>query len=98
MTRNCTAASAHIEDAIDLVSKIVNDLPPSNARVSLSKSVKLMWAANSHLEGTLLATGTTALASLPVNVPIPKVTASSVVMKMVHKRAAASMGQAPPEK
>ena len=98
MMRNCTAASTHIEDAVDLVSKIVDNLPPSNARVSLSKSVKLMWAANSHLEGTLLATGTTALALLPVNVPIPKATASLVVTKTVHKRVAASMGQAPPEK
>ena len=98
MMRNCTAASTHIEDAIKLVTKIVDNLPPSNARVSLSKSVKLMWAANSHLEGTSLATGTTALASLPVDVPIPKVTASSVVTKMAHKRAAASIGQAPPEK
>ena len=98
MTRNCTAASTHIEDAIELVTKIVDDLPPSNTRVSLSKSVKLMWAANSHLEGTSLATGTTALALLPVDVPIPKVTASSVVTKMVHKRVAASIGQVPPEK
>ena len=98
MTRNCTAASTHIKDAIDLVSKIVDNIPPSNACVSLSKSVKLMRAANSHLEGTLLATGTTALASLPVDVPILKAMASSVVMKMAHKRAAASLGQAPPEK
>ena len=98
MTRNCTAASTHIEDAIELVTKIVDDLPPSNAHVSLSKSVKLMWASNSHLEGTLLATGTTALASFPVDVPIPKAMASSVVTKMAHKRVATSIGQAPPEK
>ena len=57
-----------------------------------------MRAANSHLEGTSLATGTTALASLPVDVPILKATASSVVTKMVHKRTAASIGQVPPEK
>ena len=93
ITRNCTAASTHIEDAIELVTKIVNDLPPSNARVSLLKSVKLMRAANSHLEGTLLATGTIALASLPVDVPILKVMASSVVTKMVHKRVATSIGR-----
>ena len=98
MMRNCTVASTHIEDAIDLVTKIVYDLPPSNARVSLSKSVKLMQAAKSHLERTLLATGTTALASLPVDVPILKVTASSVVKKTAHKRVAISIGQVPPEK
>ena len=98
MMRNCTVASIHIEDAIELVTKIVDDLPPSNAHVSLSKSVKLMQVANSHLEGTSLAKGTTALASLPVDVPILKATTSSVVMKMVHKRAAASIGQLPPEK
>ena len=57
-----------------------------------------MQAANSHLEGTLLTTGTTALASLPVDVPIPKVMASSVVMKMNHKRGVASIGQVPSEK
>ena len=57
-----------------------------------------MWAANSHLEGTSLATGTTALTSLPVDVPIPKATSSSVVTKTAHKRVAASIGQAPPEK
>ena len=98
MTRNCTAASTHIEDAMELVTKIVDDLPPSNANVSLSKSVKLMWAASSHLEGTSLATGTRALAALSVDVPISKVMASSVVTKMVHKRAATSIGQVPPEK
>ena len=98
MTRNCTVASTHIEDAIELITKIVNDLPPLNAHVSLSKSVKLMQAANSHLEGTSLATGTTALASLPVDVPIPKATASSVVTKTAQKRAATSNGQVPPEK
>ena len=98
MTRNCTAASTHIEDAIELLTKIVDDLLPLNAWVSLLKSVKLMQAANSHLEGISLATGTTALASLPVDVPILKVTASSVVMKTVHKRVAASIGQAPSEK
>ena len=98
MMRNCTAASTHIEDAIDLVSKIVEDLLPSNTCVSLSKSVKLMRAVDSHLEGTSLATGTTVVASLPVDVPIPKVTASYVVMKTVHKRVAASIGQVPPEK
>ena len=98
MTRNCTAASTHIEDVIELVTKIVDNLPPSNAHVSLLKSVKFMRAANSHLEGTSLATGTTALALMPVDVPIPKAKASSVVMKMAHKRVAASIGQAPPEK
>ena len=71
MTRNCTSASTNLEDTMDMISKIVTDLPPSDARGVLCKSLKFMGAAQSLLEGTSLATGTTA-ASLPTDVPIPK--------------------------
>ena len=98
MTRNCTTASTHIEDAMDLLAKILNDLPQSNARDTLTKSLRHMRAANSYLEGTLLATGTTAVASLPVDVLIPRAATASHVMKTAHKRAAAALGEVPPEK
>ena len=98
MTRNCTTASTHIEDAVDLLAKILNDLPQSNARDALTKSLRHMRAANSYLEGTSLATGTTAVALLPVDVPIPRAVTASHVMKTVHKRATAALGEAPPEK
>ena len=82
MTQNCTTASTHIEDAVDLLAKILNDLPQSNACDALTKHMR---AANSYLEGTSLATGTTAVASLPVDVPILRAATASHVMKMAHK-------------
>ena len=98
MTCNVTTASMHIEDAVSLVDKIVLDLPPSSAHDSLTKSLKFMRAANIQLEGTSLATGTAVATGMPVEVPIPKPASLSSMAKSVHKRVAASLGQAPPEK
>ena len=98
MTRNCATASTSIEDATQLINDILKDLPSLSARDALSKSLKFMGAANRCLEGTSLATGTTSVACLPVDVPIPQPSSSSVVMKMAHKRAATVIGEVPPEK
>ena len=98
MTWNCTTASTHIEDAVALIDKIVLDLPPSTAHDSLMKSLKFMRAANIQLEGTSLTTGTAVSTGMPIEVPIPKPVSSSSVAKLAHKRAAASLSQAPPEK
>ena len=98
MTRNCTTASTHIEDTVGLIDKIVVDLPSSTARESLIKSLKFMWAANLHLEGTSLTTGTALATGMLFKVPILKPASSASVAKLVHKRAAAPLGQVPPEK
>ena len=98
MTRNCATASTSIEDATQLINDILKDLPSSSARDALSKSLKFMGAANHCLEGTSLATGTTSVACLLVDVPIPQPSSLSVVMKTAHKRAAAMIGEVPPEK
>ena len=98
MTRNCTTASTHIEDSVGLIAKNVLDLPPSTAHDSLMKSLKFMWAVNLHLEGTSLTTGTAVSTGMLFEVPIPKTVTSSSVAKSAHKRAAASLGEAPPEK
>ena len=98
MTHNVTTASTHIEDAVSLVDKIVLDLPPSTTHDSLMKSLKFMWAVNIQLEGTSLATGTAVSTGMPVEVLILKPTSLSSVVKLVHKRVTASLGQAPPEK
>ena len=98
MTRNCTTASTHIEDAVCLIDKIVVDLPSSTAHESLIKSLKFMQAANLHLEGTSLTTGTAVVTGMPFEMPIPKPVSSASVAKSAHKRGAASLGQAPPEK
>ena len=98
MTRNCTTASMHIEDAVSLIDKIVVDLPSSTAHESLIKSLKFMQAANLHLEGTSLTTGTAVATGMPFKVLIPKPASSVSVAKSAHKRAAASLGQVPPEK
>ena len=98
MTRNCAAASTSIEDATHLINDILKDLPSLSARDALSKSLKFMGAANCCLEGTSLATGTTSVACLLVDIPIPQLSSSSVVMKMACKRAAAAIGEVPPEK
>ena len=57
-----------------------------------------MRAANIQLEGTSLATGTAVSTGMPVEVPILKPASTSSMAKLVHKRAAASLGQVPPEK
>ena len=57
-----------------------------------------MWAANLHLEGTNLTTGTAVSTGMPFEVPIPKTVTAASVAKSAHKRATASLGQAPPEK
>ena len=98
MTRNCTTVSTHIKDAVGLIDKIVLDLPPSTAHDRLTKSLKFMWAVNLHLEGTSRTTGSAVSTGMPFEVPIPKTASSVSVVKSAHKRAAASLGEAPPEK
>ena len=98
ITRNCMTASTHIEDAVGLIDKIVLNLPPSTAWDSLMKSLKFMRAANIQLEETSLTTGTAVSTGMPIEVPIPKLASTSSVAKLAHKRVAASLGQAPPEK
>ena len=98
MMRNCTMASTHIEDTVSLIDKIFQDLLPSTAHDSLTKSLKFMQAVNLHLEGTSLTTGTAVSTGMPFEVPIPKTVTAASVAKLAHKRVAASLGQAPPEK
>ena len=57
-----------------------------------------MGAANVHLEGISLATGTAVVKVLPVDIPIPKPAAPQCVAKMAYKHAASMLGEAPPEK
>ena len=98
MTRDCTQASTHLDDAMVMLKRIIKDLPGSTACESLTRCLKFMGAANSQLEGTSLATGTTCAALLPKEIPIPKPSTSEAVAKTVHKQAAAALRQAPPEK
>ena len=98
MTSNCMTASMHIEDAVGLIDKIVLDLPPSTAWDSLTKSLKFMRAVNIQLKGTSLTTGTAVSTGMPIEVLILKPASTSSVAKSAHKRAAASLGQVPPEK
>ena len=98
MLRNCAAASNLIEDAFNIIKKVIVDLPLSTACESLTKGLKFMGAANAHLEGTSLATGTAVVTALPVNILIPKPAAPQGVAKMAYKHAASTLGEAPPEK
>ena len=98
MTCDTTTMSTQLDDAIGLIKKVVGDLPPSTACDSLTKSLRFMGAAQSQLEWTSLATGTTLMANVTVKVPIPKPAASESVAKSVHKRAATMVGEAPPVK
>ena len=97
-SRNCAAASNLIEDAFSIVKKVIVELPSSTACESLSKCLKFMGAANSHLEGTSLATGTAVSAALPLDIPIPKPAGPEHVAKTAHKCAASTFSEAPPEK
>ena len=98
MSRNCAAASNLIEDAFNIVKKVIVDLPSSTACESFTKGLKFMGAVNAHLEGTSLATGTAVVTALPVDIPIPKPAAPQHVVKTAYKCAAFTLGEAPPEK
>ena len=98
MSCNCAAASNLIEDAFNIVKKVIVDLPSSTAHESLTKGLKFMGTANAHLEGTSLATGTAVVTALPVDIPIPKPAAPQCVVKTAYKHAASMLGEVPPEK
>ena len=98
MMRNCTIALTYIKDTVNLIDKIVLDLPLSTAHDSLTKSLKFMRAGNLHLEGTSLTTSTAVSTGMPFEVLIPKTVSLSSMAKLAHKRASTSLGQAPPEK
>ena len=98
MSHNCVAASNLIEDSFNIIYKVHFLLPSLTACESLAKALKFMRAANTHLEGTSLATGTACGAALPVEVPIPKPSTSQRVVKTEYKCAATSLSEAPPEK
>ena len=98
MSHNCAAASNLIEDAFNIIKKVIVDLPLSTVHESLTKGLKFMGAVNAHLEGTSLATGTAVVTALPVDIPIPKPAAPQCVAKMAYKHAASMLGEAPPEK
>ena len=98
MTRNASNARTHLCDAENLLKDLLDKLPPSICSDTISKAVKFMGAANSCLISTSLATGTADVANLPTECAVPKPSAPSAVAKTAHRRAAAMLDEAPPEK
>ncbi|MCG8623933.1 MAG: hypothetical protein MJE68_18330, partial [Proteobacteria bacterium] len=87
-----------LSDAIKLVEAVVADIPGSPASDSLTKSLRYMRAGKVCIERAQLATGTTSSAVGPMEVPLPQTLPVSTAAKMAHKRAASTIGVAPPEK
>ena len=98
MTRNTSNTTTHLDDAENLIETIVEDLPPSLCKTNLQKLLQYMWASRASLTCTSLATGTTDSAGVPSEVPVPKLSASLMVTKTAHRRAAATLDEVPPEK
>lgn len=98
LTRNTSTAITHIGDAINLVENILEELPSSLARDSLTKSISFMRAGRTHLQSTTLATGTTDSTNFPTEVPVPKPVSAATAAKSAHKRAASTISFQPPEK
>ena len=98
MTRNTSNAITHLDDAENLIETIVEDLTPSVCKTNLQKLLQYMWASRASLTCTSLTTGTTDGAGVPSEVLVPKSSALSMVTKTVHRRAAATLDEAPPEK
>ena len=98
MTRPASTAMTHICDAMAQVNTIFEHLPGSPARDALSKAPSFMGASKNYIEGARLATGTAVTTNFPVETPIPQPVVPSAATKMAHKRAAATLKVAPPEK
>ena len=98
MTRNSCTAITHLSDAIGLVEDILEDLPSSLARDSLTKSLSYMRAGSTHLKCTSLTTGTADVTSLPTERPVPHPISEAAAAKTAHKRASSTVSVRPPEK
>ena len=72
MTRNTSNTITHLDDAENLIETIVEDLPPSVCKTNLQKSLQYIQASCASLTCTSLATGTTDIAGVPSEVPVPK--------------------------
>ena len=98
LTKSTTSATTHLGDAIKLIEKVSEDIPGSTASDVLTKSLRYMRAAKSHLERAQLATGTASTAQKMVDVTVPSSLPACSVAKIAHKHAALMLGVAPPAK
>ena len=98
MTRAASTATTQICNAMAQVNTILEHLPGLPACDALSKALSFMGPSKNYIEGACLATGTAVTTNFPVEMPIPQPVTPSAATKMAHKRAAATLKVAPPEK
>ena len=98
LTKSTTSATTHLGDAIKLIEKVLEDIPGSTALDALMKSLRYTRAAKSHLERAQLTTSTASMTQKTPNVPVPSSLPARSAAKIVHKRAASTLGVAPPAK
>ena len=98
LIKSSTSMTTHLGDAIKLIEKVLEDIPGSTASDALTKSLRYMRAAKSHLERAQLATGTASMAQKTPNVPVPSSLPVRSAAKIANKCAASTLGFAPPAK
>ena len=88
LTQSTTSATTHLGDAIKLIEKVLDDIPGSTASDALTKSLRYMRAAKSHLERAQLATGTASMTQKTLDDPVPSSLPARSAAKIAHKHAA----------
>ena len=92
------AARTLLVDAIFQVEDMLGSVPPSEAKISLTKSLRFMGAAKDNLIGARLTTGTTMKTDATPQTPIPTPIPAAKSTKMARKRAASALQLVPPAK
>ena len=77
---------------------MLGTVPPSEAKISLTKSLQFMGAAKDNLIGARLTTGTTMKTDAAPQIPIPTPVTTAKSTKMARKRATSALKLMPPAK
>ena len=98
LTRSASNALNFIAEATEQINDIIDSVPPSDTRTTMSKALRAMGAAKGYLAGTRLATGTTVEAELPKEVTVARPVPAATAAKYSRKRSSAVLQLAPPER
>ena len=98
LTKSTTSTTTHLGNAIKLIEKVSDDIPGSTASDALTKLLRYMRAAKSHLERAQLTTGTASMTQKMPDFPVLSSLPARSLAKIVHKHAASMLGVTPPAK
>ena len=98
LTSASAAAKSCLLDAIKQVKDMLGTVPPSETKMSLTKSLRFIGAAKDHFIGACLTTGITMKTDAPRQIPILIPVTATKSTKMVRKRATSALKLVPPTK